>query len=77
MAIEIKGKINKWDPIKLTSFRIAKKKKTQKEKTIYQMEKILVNDATNRVLPPNTQTAHTNQQQKNKQPNGKMSKKPK
>ena len=29
MAIEIKGKINKWDPIKLTSFRIAKKKNTK------------------------------------------------
>ena len=29
-AIEIKAKIRKWDPIKLTSFCIAKKKKKKK-----------------------------------------------
>ena len=80
-AIEIKAKIRKWDPIKLTSFCIAKKKK--QKNTINKMkrqpikwEKILANDVTNRVLSPKyTNSSHSSITKK--QPNGKMSKKPK
>ena len=67
-AIEIKTKINKWDLIKLTSFCTEKETIKKKGKTTYGMGE--------NIYLQNIQTAHTTQQQENKQPNQKMGRRP-
>ena len=49
-ATEIKANINKWDLIKLTSFRIEKKTTNKMKRQPTDWEKIFANDATNKDL---------------------------
>ena len=78
-AREIKGKINKWDYIKLKSFCTAKETiiKMKREPTTW--ENIFANDTLDKGLVSNIykELIHTSQHQEDKQSNLKMWKGPK
>ena len=55
--------INKWELIKLSSFRTAKETINKRERQPTGWEKNTANDATDKGLLPSIQAAHTTQQQ--------------
>jgi len=76
--MEIKSKVNKWDLIKLKSFCTAKETISKVKRQLSKWEKIIANETTDKGLISKTiQAAHTTQNQKNKQPNQKVGKRPK
>ena len=79
IEIKIKIKINKSDLIKLTSFCTAKDTINKMKRQPMECEKTVENDAANKGFNlQNIQTTHTlNNNNKTKQPNGKMGRRPK
>ena len=76
MVIGVKKKNNQWDLVEL-DFCIAKEtiKKMKRQHT--EWEKTFAKGATDRAYLQDIQTTHTAQQQKSKQPNWKMGRRPK
>ena len=73
--LEIKGKINKWDLIKIKSFYTTKETISKVKRQPSEWEKMKANKATDRINLKITQAAHTAQCQKSQQPNQKVGKK--
>ena len=63
-VMEIKAKINKWDPIKLKNFCTTKETISKVKRQSSEWEKITANEPTDNLK--NTQAAHAAQYQKNK-----------
>ena len=76
-VMTIKIKINQWDLIKLKSFFMAKETIKSMKRQHTEWEKIFVNEAINRVPISKICKQLTTQQQKTKQPNQKMGRRPK
>jgi len=70
--MEIKAKINKWDLIKHKSFCITKEIISKVKRQPSEWEKIITNEATDRINLKNMQATPTAQFQKNKRLNQKM-----
>ena len=75
-VMEIKTKINKWDLIKLKSFRTAKETINKMKRQPTEWEKIFANDATNKGSISQIYKHHVAQYQKNKKSNQKMGTRP-
>ena len=73
----MKIKINKWDLIKFTSFCIAKATINKIKRQPINWEKIFANDATNKVLTSKICKGLIQLNNKNKQSNQKMGRRPK
>ena len=76
--MEIKTKVNKWNLVKLKSFCTAKEAISKVKRQSSEWEKIIANERTDKgFISKIIQAAHTTQDQKNKQPNLKVGKRPK
>ena len=65
-VMKIKAKINKWDLIQLKSFFTTKETISKVKRQPSEWEKIIANEANERINLKNIQTAHVAQYQKNK-----------
>ena len=70
--LEIKGKIKKWDLIKIQSFYTRKETISKVKRQPSEWKKIIANEATETTNLKNIQATYAAQFQKNKRPNQKM-----
>ena len=76
--MEIKTKVNKYDLIKLKSFCTMKETISKVKRQLSEWEKIIINDTTDKeVISKIYKQLRAAQNQKNKQPNQKVGKRPK